>query len=200
MLGLFGLLIPLLVIGGIVAIVVVSINRSRLRGEDSGEPLSPKYIFLFLLSTATLYISAVGLLILIWGLAEYWFPDPYAGFDYSSDSGAVRGGISMAIVAFPIFLYLALLTRRKVRAGEIQAGSTIRTGFIYFNLFIVTVTVMITLMVVVGAFLGGDLTPRFLVRSGGVLGTVGLVYLYYRSELEASGTTSINAAKPEVTQ
>lgn len=199
--GLLGLLIPLLVIGGIVAIVVVSINRARLRGEDGGEPLSPKYVFIYLLATATLYISAIGVLILIWGLAEYWFPDPYAGFDYNSDSGAVRGGVSMAIVAFPIFVYLGVLVRRKIASGEILATSSLRTGFIYFNLFVITVAALITLMVVVGAFLGGDLTPRFMVRAGGVLGVVGLVYLYYRSELEAgSGGSSTEAASPEVSQ
>ena len=91
----------------------------------------------------------------------------------------------MAIVAFPIFIYLSLLVRRKVKSGEIEARATFRTGFLYFNLFVIAVTVLVTLMVTVNAFLNGDLTPRFLVRAGGVVAIVGLVYLYYRSELEA---------------
>ena len=52
-------------------------------------------------------------------------------------------------------------------------------------------------MVTVNAFLNGDLTPRFLVRAGGVLTIVGLVYLYYRSELEAAPGPS-EATKLEV--
>jgi hypothetical protein len=183
--GLFGLLIPLILVGVVVTVVVVSVNRSRESGVDSGSPISPKDIFLHLLAAATLYISAIGVLVLIWGLAEYWFPDEFETFNSGADSGAVRGGVSMAIVAFPIFIYLSLLIRRRIKSGELDRLSTLRTAFVYVNLFIVTVVSLITLMVTVNAFLSGDLTPRFLVRAGGVLGIVGLIYLYYRSELEA---------------
>ena len=197
MLGLLVPLILLLIVGGIVALVVVAVNRGRQRGAEAGLTVSPKSVFLYLLAAATLYISAIGVLVLIWGLAEYWFPDPYAGFDYGQDGGAVRGGVSMAIVAFPIFIYLSLLVRRKVKSGEIEARATFRTGFLYFNLFFIAVTVLVTLMVTVNAFLNGDLTPRFLIRAGGVLTIVGLVYLYYRSELEAASGPS-EAPKLEV--
>jgi len=195
-----GLLVPLillLIVGGIVALVVVAVNRGRQRGAEAGLTVSPKAVFLYLLAAATLYISAIGVLVLIWGLAEYWFPDPYAGFDYGQDGGAVRGGVSMATVAFPIFVYLSLLVRRKVKSGEIEARATFRTGFLYFNLFLIAVTVLVTMMVTVHAFLNGDLTPRFLVRAGGVLAIVGLVYLYYRSELETASGPS-EAPKLEV--
>lgn len=203
MFGLIALLIPLMLIGVVVTVVVVSVNRSRERGEDSGSPISPKDIFVHLLAAATLYISAIGVLVLIWGLAEVWFPDEFRGFGSRGDSGAVRGGVSMAIVAFPIFLYLSLLLRRRVKSGELDSHATLRTGFIYVNLFLVTVVCLITLMVTLNAFLGGDLTPRFLVRAGGVLGIVGLIYLYYRSELDAIPDSRVNQAKtaePEVSQ
>lgn len=201
MFGLFSLLIPLLLIGLVVTVVVVSVNRSREEGAERGEPISPKDIFLHLLAAATLYISAIGVLVLIWGLAEYWFPDPYRGFGSGPDGGAVRGGVSMAIVAFPIFVYLTVLVRRRIKTGELDPLATLRTGFVYVNLFLVTVAALITLMVTVNAFLAGDLTPRFLVRAGGVMGIVGLIYLYYRSELEAVPPhRSPNSAEPEVSK
>ncbi len=203
MIGLIGLLIPLLILGGIVAVIVVVVNRSRRKSDAEETSVSPKDVFIYLLTAATLYISATGVLILIWGLAEYWFPDPYRTFRSGSDSGAVRVGVAMAIVAFPVFVYLTLLVRRKIRRGEIDPASTLRTGFIYFNLFVVAVTALITLMVTIDTFLGGDLTPRFLVRAGGVLLIAGLVYLYYRSELEAvlrNPELVTNASEPEVSQ
>lgn len=203
MFGLFSLLIPLMLIGVVVTVVVVSVNRSRERGEDSGSPISPKDIFFHLLAAATLYISAIGVLVLIWGLAEVWFPDEFRGFNSGGDSSAVRGGVSMAIVAFPIFLYLSLLLRRRVKSGELDSLATLRISFIYVNLFVVTLAALITLMVTLNAFLGGDLTPRFLVRAGGVLGIVGLIYLYYRSELDAIPERPGNrasSAEPEVSQ
>jgi hypothetical protein len=202
MFGLIGLLIPLLLIGLVVTVVVVSVNRSREKGADRGEPISPKDIFLHLLAAVTLYITALGVLVLIWGLAEYWFPDRYRSFSSSGpDSGAVRGGVSMAIVAFPIFVYLSVLVRRRVKTGELDPLATLRTGFVYVNLFVVTATALITLMVTVHAFLAGDLTPRFLMRAGGVLGIVGLIYLYYRSELEAiPQVNGVSSAEPEVSK
>ncbi|MEX0789494.1 MAG: DUF5671 domain-containing protein [Actinomycetota bacterium] len=201
MFGLFSLLIPLILIGVVVTVVVVSVNKSREKGVESGEPISPKDIFLHLLAAATLYISAIGVLVLIWGLAEYWFPDPYRGFNSGSDGGAVRGGVSMAIVAFPIFVYLTVLVRRRIKTGELDPMAPLRTGFVYVNLFLVTVAALITLMVTVNAFLAGDLTPRFLIRAGGVLGIVGLIYLYYRSELDAIPLhRSPNSAEPEVSK
>ncbi|HEX2053449.1 MAG TPA: DUF5671 domain-containing protein [Actinomycetota bacterium] len=180
--GFLVMLVPLAILGAVVAAVVVAVRR-RSRAESWD--LAPKQIFLHLLAMATLYISAAGVLILLWALAEQWFPDPYLTFDYGGDSDAVRGGISMAVVAFPIFLVLAVQIRRKTANGEIPAASALRAGFVYANLFVVAVAVLITLMVSVNAFLDGDLTPRFAVRAGGVLLLVGLLYLYYRSELEA---------------
>ena len=202
MFGLIGLLIPLFLIGVVVTVVVVSVNRSRERGMDSGEPVAPKDVFLHLLAAATLYLSAIGVLILIWGLAEYWFPDGYATFSSGRDGGAVRGGVSMAIVAFPIFAYLTVLIRLRVKTGELNPLATVRTSFIYINLFVVTVAALITLIVSVNAFLAGDLTPRFLMRAGGVLGIVGLIYLYFRSELESipNGARKVESAEPEVSK
>ena len=197
MIGLFGLLIPLILIGVVVTVVVVSVNRSRESGADRGIPISPKDTFLHLLAAATLYIAAIGVLVLIWGLAEYWFPDEFETFNSGADGGAVRGGVSMAIVAFPIFVYLSLLIRRRIKSGELDGLSTLRTSFVYVNLFVVTVVCLITLMVTLNAFLGGDLTPRFLVRAGGVLGIVGLIYLYYRSELEAIPGRRVGKPEPE---
>lgn len=191
--GLLAVLVPLAIIGAILAAVVLAVRR---RSRAGSWDLAPKQIFLHLLAMATLYISAAGVLILIWGLAEHWFPDPYLTYDYGGDSGAVRGGISMAVVAFPIFLGLALQIRRKTLSGEIPAGSGLRSGFVYANLFVVAVAVLITLMVSVNAFLNGDLTPRFAVRAGGVLLLVGLLYLYYRSELEAG--SAVSQSQPEV--
>ncbi|CAN5882166.1 hypothetical protein BH23ACT12_BH23ACT12_06510 [soil metagenome] len=181
----FGLLMLLVLIGVVVTVVVVSVNKSRESGLDHGEVIAPKDVFVHLLAAATLYISAIGVLVLIWGLAEFWFPDRYRSFDSGTDSGVVRGGLSMAIVAFPIFIYLSLMLRRRIESGELDPHAALRTGFIFVNLFVVTVASLITLMVTVNAFLAGDLTPRFLVRAGGVMGIVGLIYLYYRSELEA---------------
>lgn len=192
-----GLLTPLLVLGALAALVVSAARRKRREGAV--EPLSPRELFVHLLASVTLYISVVGTLTLVWGLADYWYPDSLQAPGLT-DAGPVRFGISAAVVSFPIFVYLVIRTRRKIRYGDIEAGSGARMGFIYFNLFVMTVLGLFDLMVTLNAFLNGDLTPRFLVKAGGVLGIVALVFLYFRAELalDSSGAGSSPERGPEV--
>lgn len=173
--------IPLLVLGGIVAVIVYAVGRRRRDEGSSIRTATPRDVFVFLLTTFLLYVTVMGALTVIWGVANYWFPEGYDVEDL--DSSALRFGLSMLIVAFPIFLYMNRLIRRKVRSGEIEAESKMRSGFTYFTLFVIAVTAMVDLMVIVNVFLNGDLTPRFFVKAVGVLLMVGLVYLYYRNDL-----------------
>lgn len=181
-------IIPLLVLAGIVASVVYVVGRRRKGEGPLMRSTTPRDAFVYLLTTFLLYVIVLGSLTVIWGVADYWFPEGFAS--EGLDSSALRFGLSMLIVAFPIFVYVNRWVARKVRAGEIDAHSKLRLVFTYFTLFLVSITALVDLMVIVNTFLNGDLTPRFLVKAGGVLLMMGLVYLYYRADLSA-------AAKPE---
>jgi hypothetical protein len=183
----FGLLIPLLIVLGIVAAIVVAVGRRRSGTSPPISPTAPRDVFTYLLTAIALYISATGVMLIVWGLADFWFP----GFETSAEhwTDNARGGISMAVVAFPIFLYLNKVSRARLRSGETNPDSPLRQAFIYLNLFIAAVVVMVDLMVVIYDFLSGDLTPRFLMKAGRLLVIAGLVFGYYRTEL---------AIRPEV--
>lgn len=173
--GLISLLVPLLLIGGIVAGVVVLVNK-RKADADSGTVVV-RDVLLQLLTTATLYLSVVGVLLVIWNLAEFWFPQYPDARSGVLDEGPTRAGIAMALVAFPVFVYMSMYTKKT------QSPETVglRQTFAYINLFVVMVTVLVDLMVVINSYLSGDLTPRFFVRAAGVLLMAALVYLYYRN-------------------
>lgn len=139
-------------------------------------------VFFYLLTFLTLYLSAVGLIILTWGLGDVWLPDR---LDYADGGEAVRTGIAMVVVAFPAFMYLAGYVRRNIAPTERSERSLIRRVLIYLTLFIVSITAIVDVIALIYNFLGGDLTGRFAVRAGGILLVIGLVFLYYIGDLRS---------------
>jgi len=139
-------------------------------------------VFFYLLTFLTLYLSAVGLILLTWGLGDIWFPDR---LDNSGGGGATRTGIAMVVVAFPAFLYLASYLRRNIAPTERSDRSLIRKVLVYLTLFIISITAIADVITLIYNFLGGDLTGRFVVRAGGILLVAGLVFLYYVGDLRS---------------
>ena len=140
----------------------------------------PRNAFVYLLNFLTLYLSALGASMLIWGLADHWFRDP---LDEYVTTGPIRSGIAMLVVAFPLFLYLNRHIRRGIDRGELAERSTIKRVLTYLTLFLIAITVIIDLISVIYTFLGGDLTARFAVRGLGILLIAGFVFLYYLGDL-----------------
>jgi hypothetical protein len=140
----------------------------------------PRNVFLYLLNLLTLYLSAIGTGMLIWGLADHWFPDPIQRF---SSTGAIRTGISMVVVAFPVFVYISAYMTRKLESGELPATSVLARVMTFATLFIIAVTAIVDLITILYNFLGGDLTARFTIKAFGILAITGLVFLYYLGEL-----------------
>lgn len=216
-LGILSLLVPLLVIAAIVTGVVVLINKKT---DDSiSRTVVVRDTLLELFKTVTLYLSLLGVLLVIWSLADFWFPEfpearsdavrpnpelvdpidpapvPPGARSAPLETGPMRAGIAMAVVAFPIFAALVIYARKRQSAETVG----LRQVFAYLNLFVVMVTVMVNVMVVINVYLNGDLTPRFAVRATGVLLVAGLVYLYYRSESvhDHEGAAVVSSKQPE---
>lgn len=179
MFGMLGLLVQLVFVGGIIAAIVYALRR-RSAGAV-GNTVNPRDVFIYVLTTIALYLTAAGSMMIVDGLANSWFPV----FNRTFGTGSARAGISMVIVAFPILAYLTRLIRRKIRGGEIEPHSRVRDGFAYFSLFIVAVIALVDLMVIVNVLLSGEVTGRFLVKAIGLLVIVGLIFRYYQVDLVA---------------
>jgi uncharacterized Tic20 family protein len=141
----------------------------------------PRNVFVYLLNFLTLYLSALGGAVLIWGLADHWFEDPLE--TYVSNE-PIRFGISMLVVAFPVFLYLNRMIGTSIETGEVSERSMVKKILSYLTLFLLAITTIIDLITVIYAFLGGDLTARFAVRGLGILLIAGLVFGYYLTDLK----------------
>lgn len=141
-------------------------------------------VFVYVLNFLTLYLSAVGVVLLIWGLADRWFQDPLSS---SIDAGSIRPGISMVVVAFPVFIAINSYIRRRTSAGYLPERSGMKRALTYLTLFIISLTAIIDLITLIYYFLGGELTARFFVKSLGVLAVVVFVFLYYLQDLRDPG-------------
>lgn len=141
----------------------------------------PRSVFVYVVSFLTLYLSAIGMAILTWGLADYWFEDPLAPGEFTS--GPIRTGIAMVVVAYPTFLFLNINVRRKTATGELPERSAVKRVLTYITLFIIAFTTIVDLITIIYQFLGGELTARFATKGFSILLIAGFVFLYYLGEL-----------------
>lgn len=192
--GIVAFVVQLAVVAGIVAAVVIVMGRKRSGGAPT-DPNTPRDVFTYLLTAIALYITASGVVLILFGLADYWFPSFDSFTEPSTDDARI--GISMAVVTFPLLLYLTKLSRSRIRKGDASPDSRLRLAFIYLSFFVVAVVVLVDLMVVVYDLLSGDLTARFLVKALGLLVVAALVFAYYRQELEVHPDEARPSGIPE---
>ncbi|GGE58876.1 DUF5671 domain-containing protein [Actibacterium pelagium] len=145
--------------------------------------VSAKEAFLYGLMFVSLAVTAVHLVILGFELADNWIPDPAHTYGYYSRS-TVRWSISALIVFFPMFLWLNNLIGKAVKKDEGKRRSGVRKWITYLTLFCATLTLLSDLIVVIHAYLNGDLTARFFVKSTIVAVVAGLIFLYFRGEMK----------------
>ncbi len=148
-----------------------------------------KDFFLHLAGTVGLYVTAVSLLQLLFSVINYAFPD---ALDYYVDpySGAVRWGIAMIVIFFPMYLWLASVVRKNLRMNPEKRELWVRRWLAYLTLFVAGLAVAIDLVTLVNSFLGGEITTRFSLKVLAVLIVAGGVFWNYLSDLRDSETGS----------
>lgn len=147
----------------------------------------PRDVFLYLLNFLSLYISAIGLAVLSWGVIDRLVDDPARPSFGSEDT--VRVGLSMVVVAFPVYIYLTMSIRKKFDNLEMSPGSLLRKILTYITLFVIAVTAVVDLISVVYVFLGGEMTMRFFLKAAIIFVMVSLVFAYHLIDLREAKST-----------
>ncbi|MGC9368486.1 MAG: DUF5671 domain-containing protein [Paracoccaceae bacterium] len=145
--------------------------------------VSAREAFLYALMFLALAMTAWNITALGFELIELWLPDitdRYGG--YSAQS--VRWSISVLVVFFPLFLVMNTRAQRAAHADPGQRRSAVRKWFGYVTLFLAAIALLGDLIAVIYALLSGDLTARFLAKAALVALTAGLIFLYFRGEME----------------
>jgi hypothetical protein len=143
----------------------------------------PKDFFLFAGAMIALYGSVVSFITLSFEYINRAFPDKLAGYA-DPYAGSVRFAMAALIVFAPLTLTLFRLIRSSIAADPERAGTWVRRWALVFTLFIAGLTIAIDLITLINAFLGGELTTRFLLKAAIVLLVAGAIFLHFLADLK----------------
>lgn len=148
-----------------------------------------KDFFFYLAGFATLYVSAISLISLLFAVVNKAFPDSLNNYYYyGSDpySGGLRLAIASLIIVFPLYLIIATHLNKYLRANPEKKDVAVRKWLTYLTLFVTGVAVAVDLIVLVNTFLGGEITVRFVLKVLAVILVAGAVFWYYLYDLKKS--------------
>lgn len=154
--------------------------------------LSPKDFFLYVGLVVTLLVSSVSLLNLVFESINSIFPDR---LDYYVDpySGALRMAIAALFIIFPVYIFISWLIKRDAKIFPEKLSLGVRKWLIYLTLFIAGAAVIIDLIVLINAFLGGEITTRFILKVLSVIVVSGGIFGYYFYDLKDGGEKSFKS-------
>lgn len=163
--------------------------------EDIAKPkTTPRDFFLYLGAMATLYISAVSLVMLLFEYIDALYPDPLQGY-IDMYSSSMRFAIASLIVVFPLYVALTKKLNHDLRAHPEKKEIRVRKWLIYLTLFIGGAVLAGDLIALINTFLGGELTTRFVLKVLVVLIVVGGAFKYYYFDLKGKWEQEPNMAR-----
>jgi hypothetical protein len=165
----------------IIGLAVPKRKRSAAAAKDA---------FYYLLAFSTLATWTIGLGSVMFTLIENWIADPLAGNSYGSTyaNSSLAASIASIIVAFPIYLFVMRLIIREARFDPEKLESGVRKWLTYIALLIATAVMIGDLVTVLGIFLQGEFSSRFLAKAATVIAISGAVLWYYMGELKRAGS------------
>jgi hypothetical protein len=153
--------------------------------------------FFHLLSFVTLGIWATALGAVLFAITDVLIPDPISGrvvFNYRS---AIAWNLASLGVAFPIYLLAMRFIASEARKAPERLQSGVRKWLTYLALLATAGAVIGDLILLLGYFLLGEVTGRFLVKEFVVLAICGAIFAYYLSSLrwDRETDTALQRAK-----
>lgn len=166
--------------------VVVSDNHLVLPVRKPVTFAKESYLYLM---QAVAYIAVIISMLVLWfQYLNLWIPDPLGGVnDYryvrEAVEGLIRTGLSILIVALPVFVYVSHLIRRMEESFANAPQNTTKQGVLYFMSFVASMVAIITLMITVFQGLNGEATLRFGLKVLMILGLCAFTGWVARREL-----------------
>lgn len=146
--------------------------------------VSAREAFSYALTFVSLGMTAWHVVALGFQLVDAWVPDPFDPRE-SVSAEAIRWSVSFLVVFLPLFLVLQRRLSLAVQADPAKRRSWVRVWIGYITLFIASVTLAGDLIGTIYALLDGELTLRFALKAGLLGAVAGVVFLYFRREMEA---------------
>lgn len=142
--------------------------------------LSPKDVFLHILSIGAMWASAAGFITLCFQYINKFIPDALSQNFYSSGvNDSIRWGVASLTVIFPAFVYISWLLEKSYAKNQEKRSLKTRRWLIYFTIFAASIVLIGDLVVLIYNFLNGDLSIKFILKIIIILFVAGSVFFYY---------------------
>ncbi|OGL74322.1 hypothetical protein A3E39_04640 [Candidatus Uhrbacteria bacterium RIFCSPHIGHO2_12_FULL_60_25] len=145
--------------------------------------MSAREAFMYLVMFLTLYWTSFSFGQLIYQFINRAYPDPLQYGYIDSSFQTIRMDTASIIIAFPVFLYVSWVLGKAMKKDPEKRASKIRKWLTYLTLFIAAGIIIGDLIALVFNALGGELTPRFLLKVLTVGAIAGSIFGFYLIEL-----------------
>ena len=153
------LMIPVLVIGGILALIVSLIRKNTTTMESKTKALD---VFVYVGIFISLIVSITNIVQILFAAIERKFTDVLEVGQYVDIYGSdMRMAFASLIVAFPIYIGLSMYASRDISKFLYKRDLLIRKIFMYVTLFVTALSLLGSLVATIYTYLGGELTVRF---------------------------------------
>lgn len=142
----------------------------------------PRDVFMHLAATVALIAVVISLGTLLFTYIDRAFPDLALGVARSD----IRWPLSVAVIVFPVFLWLNRTIERELVARPAKRDLKTRKWLLYTTLFAAGIVIVVDLISLLFRFLGGDLTIRFILKVAAVLSIALATVVYYSWNLRAT--------------
>ena len=136
--------------------------------------VSARDFFVYALTFGVLIFAAVNLVTLLHALIDTAFAR-----GENVRRWQIRWSMAVLIVTVPVYLWLTIRERGKLRRDPALYRSAIRKWLIWIALLIAAATLLGDLVMVINRLLQGDLTVQFLLKALVVAGVAGGIFAYY---------------------
>jgi hypothetical protein len=149
--------------------------------NDELRKSSPWDVFIHLLATIAINVSAYAAILLLFDYIALALPD--IGDSNLSTRSDIRYGAALLIVFFPAYIWAWRSIQLDLGENPDKRTRWIRTCPIYLTLFLAGLLVLIDLACLVYYFLNGEATTRFQLKFASVLLVGGATLIFYRDAL-----------------
>lgn len=159
--------------------------------QRAGSGESSRDAFLYLLSFFTLatWITALGSM--LFQFIDHWLPDAVSVAYVPDLRSEVTWQMASIAVAFPIFLIVMRVIFREAADDPERLQSGVRRWLTWIALLVTAGTMIGDLICFLGYFLMGELSARFVLKSGTVIALCAAVFAYYVVSLRWNRSTDV---------
>lgn len=147
----------------------------------------PKDVFLHLLMTGTLIVSAINFITLMFQYINHFVPDVLEYYPQGISDSA-RWAIASLVIIYPVHIFIVWLLNKDFAQHPEKRESRLQKWFLYFTLFVAAIVIIISLILLIYNFLSGGLTLRFVFKVLSVILVAAVVFKYYLREIKKIST------------